>query len=202
MIIGLTGSMASGKSTVSAMLAARGFPVADADLIAHEVIERPEVKRAVTARFGPDVLTESGAVDRRKLAEKAFASAEETEALNSIVHPAVIENMLAFARESLSERPELPVVWDVPLLFESGMDKLCDRVLVVAADDETRYLRIMLRDGLTREQAKRRIEKQTPQEEKIARADAVIMNDGTLTELEARLGEALAALMQVPPDGE
>ncbi len=191
MILGLTGSMASGKSTVSAMLKEYGLYVLDADEEAHAVLELPAAASELAALFGEDILDEGGAVVRARLAEKAFASAEETAKLNAVIHPAVIRAMLEKAEEFLLEYPEIPVVFDVPLLFESGMDRLCDRVVTVAADDEVRYLRIMLRDGLTREQASRRIARQTPQEEKIARSDAVVFNNGTLTELRAEVGRVL-----------
>lgn len=194
MIIGLTGSMASGKSTVSAMLREYGFYVVDADEEAHAVLELPAVRRELAELFGEDILDENGAVVRARLAEKAFASAEETAKLNAVTHPAVIETMLEKAEEFLLEYPEIPVVFDVPLLFESGMDKLCDRVVTVAADDEVRYLRIMLRDGLTRTEASRRVARQTPQEEKIARSDEVIFNNGTLTELRREVTRALTWL--------
>ncbi|MBQ2110428.1 MAG: dephospho-CoA kinase [Clostridia bacterium] len=194
MILGLTGSMASGKSTVSAMLKEYGLYVLDADEEAHAVLELPAAASELAALFGEDILDEGGAVVRARLAEKAFASAEETAKLNAVIHPAVIRAMLEKAEEFLLEYPEIPVVFDVPLLFESGMDRLCDRVVTVAADDEVRYLRIMLRDGLTREQASRRIARQTPQEEKIARSDAVVFNNGTLTELRAEVGRVLSEL--------
>ena len=194
MILGLTGSMASGKSTVSAMLKEYGLYVLDADEEAHAVLELPAAASELAALFGEDILDEGGAVVRARLAEKAFASAEETSKLNAVIHPAVIRAMLEKAEEFLLEYPEIPVVFDVPLLFESGMDRLCDRIVTVAADDEVRYLRIMLRDGLTREQASRRIARQTPQEEKIARSDAVVFNNGTLTELRAEVGRALVRL--------
>ncbi|MBQ1684763.1 MAG: dephospho-CoA kinase [Clostridia bacterium] len=194
MIIGLTGGMASGKSTVSAMLKEYGLYVLDADEEAHAVLELPAAASELAALFGEDILDEGGAVVRARLAEKAFASAEETAKLNAVIHPAVIRAMLEKAEEFLLEYPEIPVVFDVPLLFESGMDRLCDRVVTVAADDEVRYLRIMLRDGLTREQASRRIARQTPQEEKIARSDAVVFNNGTLTELRAEVGRVLSGL--------
>ncbi|MBQ3939262.1 MAG: dephospho-CoA kinase [Clostridia bacterium] len=194
MILGLTGSMASGKSTVSAMLKEYGLYVLDADEEAHAVLELPAAASELAALFGEDILDEGGAVVRARLAEKAFASAEETAKLNAVIHPAVIRAMLEKAEEFLLEYPEIPVVFDVPLLFESGMDRLCDRVVTVAADDEVRYLRIMLRDGLTREQASRRIARQTPQEEKIARSDAVVFNNGTLTELRAEVGRVLSGL--------
>lgn len=194
MIIGLTGSMASGKSTVSAMLREYGFYVVDADEEAHAVLELPAVRRELAELFGEDILDENGAVVRARLAEKAFASAEETAKLNAVTHPAVIQAMLEKAEEFSLEYPEIPVVFDVPLLFESGMDKLCDRVVTVAADDEVRYLRIMLRDGLTRTEASRRVARQMPQEEKIARSDEVIFNNGTLTELRREVTRVLTWL--------
>ncbi len=198
MIIGLTGSMAAGKSTVSDMLKKLGFFIIDADRTAHDVIEAPEIKKRLAAVFGEDILTADGRTDRRILAEKAFVSPEKTKELNAIVHPAVIETMLEEADGFSLEYPEIPIVFDVPLLFESGMDKYCDRIITVAADDETRYLRIMLRDGLTREAAMRRIEKQMPQQEKIARSDAVIWNDLGLAELRANLLAALDAIECAP----
>ncbi len=194
MIIGLTGSMAAGKSTVSAMLKELGFYIIDADKTAHAAIETPEVRQRIIEVFGDDILSPDGRIDRRLLAEKAFASAEKTAELNAIIHPAVIETMLEDADWFSLEYPEIPVVFDVPLLFESGMDKFCDRILTVAADDEIRYLRIMLRDGLTREAAARRVEKQMPQEEKIARSDAAVWNNKGLAELRANLLSALAAI--------
>jgi dephospho-CoA kinase len=194
MILGLTGGMASGKSTVSAMLREYGFYVVDADEEAHAVIEQPAVICELAAVFGEDILDETGRISRPALAGKAFASADETAKLNAVVHPAVIETMLEKAEEFLLEYPEIPVVFDVPLLFESGMDRLCDAVVTVAADDEVRYLRIMLRDGLTRTEASRRIARQMPQDEKIARSDAVINNNGTLTELRRETEKALALL--------
>ena len=201
MMIGLTGSMAAGKSTVSALLKKLGFYIIDADEAAHRVLEAPAVIEKLTAVFGEDILGENGRIDRARLAEAAFSSAESTAELNAAVHPAVIENMLSEAEEFMLEYPEIPVVLDVPLLFESGMDRLCDRVLTVAADDETRYLRIMLRDGLTREQAARRVEKQMPQEEKMLRSDAVVFNNGGLTELRYAVLAALGELGIEPPAG-
>lgn len=199
MIIGLTGSMAAGKSTVSALLRKFGLEIVDADEIAHDVLHSPEATLRLAELFGEDILDENGRIIHSALAGKAFASKEETEKLNAVIHPEVIRRMLRLADE-LSTDPDTPVVFDVPLLFESGMDKFCDSIIVVAAGDETRYLRIMLRDGLNREQAAQRVEKQMPQEEKIRRADAVIYNDGTLAELVGRTREALLSI-GVDPDG-
>ena len=190
--------MAAGKSTVSKILKEQGFFIIDADRTAHEVLKQPAVIERLAEAFGRDILTPDGQIDHPRTAEKAFASAENTAKLNAVVHPAVIETMLETADEFLLEYPEIPVIFDVPLLFEAGMDKYCDRILTVAADDETRYLRIMLRDGLTREQAARRIARQMPQEVKIARSDAVIWNDAGLPELRDSILSALAKICAAP----
>ncbi|MBR4435009.1 MAG: dephospho-CoA kinase [Clostridia bacterium] len=193
MIIGLTGSMAAGKSTVSNMLIERGFTVIDADRVSREITEDELVKSALNDAFGGGVFAPNGDIDRAALADAAFSSRENTAKLNAITHPAIIKRLILLAKEAESLSP-VPVFCDVPLLFETGFDAYCDRVIVVAASDEVRYLRIMLRDGLPREKAKLRIEKQMPQEEKIARACAVIMNDGTLYDLERSVDAALSAL--------
>ncbi len=194
MIIGLTGSMASGKSTVARILTSRGFPVVDADLAAHGIINVPDVRQKLAAHFGSDILDRFGMIARASLAKKAFASAEETAFLNSVTHPAVIELMLRTAAAVAPEVPGRPVVLDVPLLFEAKMELYCDKTLCVAADDEVRFRRIMLRDGITREEAAARISKQLPQSEKCRLADAVIENSGSLSGLFESLDRALASL--------
>ena len=194
MIIGLTGSMASGKSTAAKLLTARGFRVLDADLAARGITADPAVCAKLAAYFGGDILDGEGRIIRPLLAKKAFISKENTDFLNSVTHPAVIALLLRRAEAILLESPRIPVLMDVPLLFESGMDRCCDRVLTVAADDELRYERIMRRDGLTREQAAERIGKQLPQQEKCRRSDAVISNNGSLTELARSIDRALTAI--------
>ena len=194
MLLGLTGSMAAGKSTAALLLRACGLPVLDADEAAHGALESADVKERLVSLFGAGILDGAGAIDRKKLASVAFLSDEATNSLNSAVHPAVKHILLEKASALLATARYPAVVLDVPLLFESGLDKSCDRVLVIAASDETRYLRIMLRDGLTRAQAERRVKKQLPQEDKLARADAFVMNDGTLFELAEGLERALAAV--------
>ncbi len=193
MRIGLTGSMAAGKSTVSAMLRELGFFIVDADKTAHDALELPEVRNELREAFGESIFAEGGMVDRSALAAAAFSAKESTEALNAIVHPRVFESMLAKAQCALSQGRE-HVVFDVPLLFESGFERYCDRVICVVADDETRFGRIMRRDGLTREQAAARFARQMPQREKAARADAVIENSGSMDRLEAQVLTALQSI--------
>ncbi|MBR5948474.1 MAG: dephospho-CoA kinase [Clostridia bacterium] len=200
MRIGLTGSMAAGKSTVSAILAELGFYIVDADKTAHAALGFPGVISDIKMVFGESVLDENGAVNRRALAGLAFLSKENTDALNAIVHPRVFEAMLNEAGEA-EARGKAHIVFDVPLLFETGFERHCDRVLCVVADDETRYLRIMLRDGLSREEAAARLARQMDQDEKAARSNAVIINNGTGAELEKALLEALGHI-GISPEAE
>lgn len=200
MRIGLTGSMAAGKSTVSAILRELGFYIIDADKTAHGALAFPEVIAELSSAFGSDILEERGGVDRKALAKIAFASDENTAALNSIVHPRVFEAMLNEAEE-VEQNDRKHIVFDVPLLFETGFERYCDRVLCVIADDETRYLRIMLRDGLTRAEAAARLAKQMPQQEKAARSDAVIENTGSIAELEKAVISALEHI-GISPEAE
>lgn len=218
-LLGLTGSMAAGKSTVSAMLAERGFFIVDADKTAHDVIQTEKVLRKLTDAFGEGILDESGNIDRKKLSECVFgeknnevqnkacpgnASAERNaaeqksrvELLNAIVHPAVIESLFEQA-ETAKQRPDCPgVVLDVPLLIESGLHKRCDSVILVTANIETRYARIMKRDGLSRREVRARIAAQMPQWKKKRYADYIIENDTTEAELHLRVDELIGTLQK------
>lgn len=191
MLIGLTGNMAAGKSTVADALRERGFTVIDADGIAHELLRERAVVIKLSELFGSDILDKNGGIDRARLASAAFSSEENTKKLNLATHPLILTRMLRLAGEAERAFPGKPVFCDVPLLFETRFDMFCDMTLVVASDDETRYKRIELRDGLTREQAKLRINRQMPQDEKIRRADIVIMNDGAIGELYEKVDAAL-----------
>ncbi len=179
-VIGVTGGVGTGKSTVSKLLATFGAIVIDADSIVHQVIQPggPAFDGLVDA-FGPEIVkADDGTIDRRRLGQLAFAGPEGTVRLNNIVHPPVIETI----RDRLASMAEggVPVaVLDVPLLFESGLDKLCDQVWVVTADPEVRRMRVEARNGPAAGEMIRREAWQMPVEEKIARADAVIDNSGT-----------------------
>ena len=178
--IGLTGGIGSGKSTVSALLAARGAVVIDADRIAREVVEPGTPGLAAVAEaFGPDVLTPDGSLDRPALAAIVFADPAAREKLDGIVHPLVRSR----ATELAAAAPEdAVVVHDVPLLVETGQAGSYDLVLVVQADPDTRIDRLVRR-GLTEEDARARIAAQASDEQRRAVADVVLENDGTPEDL-------------------
>ncbi len=173
--IGLTGGIGSGKSTVAALLAARGAVVVDADRIAREVVEpgTPGLA-AVVGAFGPGVLAEDGSLDRAALAAIVFADPEARARLDGIVHPLV----RARAREVIGQAaPDAVVVQDVPLLVETGQAGAHDLVLVVETDLETRVARLLQR-GLSEDDARARIAAQATDEQRRAVADVVLDNSG------------------------
>lgn len=188
MVIGLTGSIGSGKSTASARLAALGAHVFDADEISR-ALTRPggEALPAIGAAFGPGVFEENGALDRRALAALVFADADKRRALNGIIHPLVLERMRASTADILEKDPRAMVVWDVPLLIEAGWDGFCDEVWLIYAALETRVARVAARDGCAREEALARVGAQMDDAQKARRADEVIENDGDTAVLFARL---------------
>ncbi|OKO90805.1 dephospho-CoA kinase [Geobacillus proteiniphilus] len=191
--IGLTGGIASGKSTVSAMMRELGLPVIDADEAARAVVRPGEdAYRQIVAAFGPDILQTNGEIDRAKLGAIVFNDEEERKKLNAIVHPAVRRKMLA-EKEALVRSGAKTVVLDIPLLFESGLTSWVDKVLVVYVDDDIQLRRLMARNGFTEEEARARIHAQWPLAEKMKRADAVINNNGTKEETRRQL---LAILKQ------
>jgi dephospho-CoA kinase len=178
--IGLTGGIGSGKSTVSALLAARGAVIVDADRIAREVVEpgTPGLAR-VAETFGEQVLAADGSLDRAALAAVVFADPEARRQLDGIVHPLVRARASDLAAAA---PPDAVVVNDVPLLVETGQASSYDLVLVVEADPETRVSRLVQR-GLTAEDARARMEAQASDGQRRAVADVVLDNSGTPEEL-------------------
>jgi dephospho-CoA kinase len=178
--IGLTGGIGSGKSTVSALLAAHGAVIVDADRIAREVVEpgTPGLERIIEA-FGDGVVEADGSLDRAALAAVVFADPDARRQLDGIVHPLV----RARAREmAAAAPPDAVVVHDVPLLVETGQASSYDLVLVVEADPATRVSRLVQR-GLTAEDARARIEAQASDDQRRAVADVVLHNGGTPEQL-------------------
>lgn len=190
-VIGLTGGIASGKSTVSNMFGELHIPVIDADVIAREVVEPgKEAYNKIVEVFGNEILEKNGELDRAKLGGIIFHDKEKRMQLNHIVHPAVRKEMKEQKEAYIREGREV-VVLDIPLLFESRLTELVDYTFVVYVDGNTQLTRLMNRNGFTEEEAKARIASQMQLEEKVALADYVINNNGTIEETRAQLREIL-----------
>jgi dephospho-CoA kinase len=197
-VIGLTGGIASGKSTVGRLLAERGIPVIDADQLARRaVVPGSPALEQIARRFGPGVIAADGTLDRAALARTVFADAAKRQDLEAILHPAIRE--LAEAELATLRAEERPVaVYMAPLLIEAGLASRVDEIWVVYADRETQISRVMGRDGVTREEAEARLAAQMPMEEKARHGRIVIDNRGTLAELRQRVAEILEQEMERP----
>lgn len=189
--IGLTGGIASGKSTVAAMFRDLHIPVIDADEIAHRVTAIDgEAYQLIVETFGSDILDSNGAIDRRKLGAIVFHDEQKRKQLNAIVHPLVRKHMLQ-QKEQYARKGEKAVVLDIPLLFESNLEHLVDRILVVYVDEQIQLRRLCERNGFSFEEAWARIKSQMPLEQKRKKADAVIDNNGTIEQTKRQLYERL-----------
>lgn len=190
MKIGLTGSIACGKSTVSAYLQTLSIPVVDADAISRALTAPGgEALPALREAFGDRVFRDD-ALDRRALATLVFSDERERKRLNALLHPRIRAQII----RELQAHPGPLVVGDIPLLFECGMETLFDRVWVVAASREAQIARLLVRDGLSRAEACARIDAQMPQEEKIRHADAVIDTSGPVEETRRQVDRLLSQL--------
>lgn len=163
-VIGLTGQTGAGKSTVSNAMKKCGCGIIDADKIAREVVEpKTACLKMLTNAFGCDIINKDGSLNRKKLAEKAFSSKENTQLLNEITHPYIVELTKQRIAEYFASGCDI-IVFDAPQLFESGSDKLCDIIVSVIASQECRLARIISRDGISREQALSRMKVQLSEE--------------------------------------
>jgi len=181
MLIGLTGTFGSGKSTVAGMLEDLGAAAVDADAIAREVVAPgSEALEEIRRHFGDEILLPNGDLDRKKVAAIVFASAEKREVLNGIIHSRVIQEMDRRIEGIRQADPKRVVVLNVPLLFEAGLLHKVDKAVVVTISSQERIRRIGLRDGLTESEVTQRVQAQWTQEEKVARASALIDNSGSL----------------------
>ncbi|ANU25711.1 dephospho-CoA kinase [Planococcus versutus] len=191
MIIGLTGSIASGKSTVSKMLKSAGYPVIDADLVARLVVEPGSATLAkIIQAFGKEVISENGTMNRAKVGEIIFNDPAKRKILNDIIHPAIRQEMLKQRQEFLLQGHET-IIMDIPLLFESRLQRLVDKILVVSVTEENQFNRLVERNGFTEKEARVRISSQLPMSVKEDGADAVIYNNGTIDETEKQLKRIL-----------
>jgi len=190
MNIGLTGGIATGKSTVSALLINKGALLVDADVIAREVmLPGHPVLTAVADHFGQAVLLADGTLDRKELGDIVFQDPSQRQALNDITHPAIRSEIRAQMESLEREYPNRLVVVDIPLLFESGLEHMFERVMVVYAPRAIQLERLMQRNQLNRDAATARIGSQMDIEEKKMKADIVIDNSGDAELTERQIDE-------------
>ena len=196
LLVGLTGNIASGKSTVAQLLSERGATIIDADVLARRAVERgTRAFDAIVKRWGTSVLAPDGHLDRAALRRAVFGNPKELEALNDIVHPEV-ERLREQRIQEARSRGDRIVVCDIPLLFEKKMADRFERIILVDAPRPLRLERLVTDRGLRETEAMDMIAAQMPAELKRARADFVIDNGTTLTQLEQRVTEVWAALQQ------
>jgi len=193
-ILGVTGNIASGKSSVCRELARRGAQVVDADQLAREVVApgSPVLEQLVAA-FGEDILKADGSLDRQCLGDLIFSDPSARERLNAIIHPAIAA-LSAQRLQKLRDSAPL-VIYEAPLLYEVGAETRVDKVLLVTIDPEVQLARLMERDGLDVRSAQQRIAAQMPQEQKIARADYLVDNSSGRAETIAQIEELWPLLM-------
>ena len=186
LLVGLTGGIGSGKSTVARMLEERGAVVFDADLLAREAVEPgTQGHTAVIERFGADVLAPGGELDREALASIVFADPSARRDLEQIVHPEV-RRLFAEGSEAYHDTDRI-VVFSAPLLVESGMHTAFEILVVVSATVATQIERLMRQRGMSEASIRARIDAQAPLEDKAAVADFLVDNEGTLAELESQV---------------
>jgi dephospho-CoA kinase len=191
LIIGLTGGIASGKSTVSQMLLDMNIPVVDADIEARNVVEKGEdAFYQIIETFGNEIITEAGEIDRAKLGKIIFHDEHKRLQLNAIVHPAVREKLKS-KKELYVSAGNTVVVLDIPLLFESKLTHLVEKTILVYVEDNVQLQRLMSRNRLAKHEAIARIQAQMPLNDKVELADEVIINNGTLDQTKKQLLQIL-----------
>lgn len=198
MIAGLTGSIATGKSTVSGMLRQLGAVIVDADRIVRD-LQRPgePAWREIVEFFGEEILLPTRELDRAKLGGLVFGNEELRAALNGIVHPLVRMERDKQTEAAFQANPQAVVIWDVPLLIETGIYREVEKTIVVYVDAETQLERLLKRDELTREQAEQRMAAQMSIEDKRAYADYLIDNRGSLADTEEQVRTVWQQLCQL-----
>ena len=183
-IVGLTGGIAMGKTTISQFLKSKAIPVVDADQIAHEILTVDEVKVKLMDTFGESILDKNQNIDRRKLGPIVFNDQRQLEKLNIIVQPYIRTEIV---RQLDTFSASKVVVLDAPVLFEQGYEKMVDYLLVIKTSAQIQVERLMQRDSLNEIDAQKRIQAQMPIEEKVKKADIVIDTSGTIEETRSQV---------------
>ncbi|KAE9527471.1 dephospho-CoA kinase [Testudinibacter aquarius] len=192
-IIGLTGGIGSGKSTIADLFAELGVPIVDADVVAREVVAPGSPLLAqIAEHFGQQVITAEGGLDRAALRQIVFADKDKTEWLNQLLHPVIRQRML----RQLQQQTALYVLWVVPLLIENKLTEYCDRVLVVDVSEAIQLQRAVRRDNSNIQQIKKIMQAQVSRQQRLAKADDVINNDRPLSESEKDLRAQVLQLHQ------
>jgi dephospho-CoA kinase len=187
-VFGLTGGIASGKSTTARYFEELGAYIIDADRLGHQVIEPGEAAyQEIVERFGKGVLDSGGRVDRRKLGPVVFADPQLLQTLNAIVHPRIIARTQELADAQQRRNPRGVIIFDAPLIFEAGIEGTMRKIIVAWCRPEQQLERLMAKTGISRQEAESRIQAQMPVEEKRRRADYVIDCSGTLEESHAQV---------------
>ena len=186
-IIGVTGGIATGKSSVSRWLISKGYPVIDADIAARKVVEpgMPALEE-IRKTFGSDICTTDGTLNRKKLGSIVFSDAKKRQALNEIVHPAVRKWMIEETEKAFRQGGNL-VFMDIPLLYESNLTHMVEKVILVYVKPEVQLKRLMQRDQFTEDEALARIRAQIPIDDKRELADYIVDNNGDFTDTEQQL---------------
>lgn len=191
-LVGLTGGIASGKTTACKIISKCGLPIISADEISHKLTrEDCTILKEIESKFGKGVLEKDGSLNRKKMASIIFNDRKKRELLNKIIHPVII-NSINSEIKRLKKRQGMLVIIEAALLFESEYDKMVDHKLVIAVDPSVQIRRLQERDSITKEETLRRINSQISQEERINHADFVIYNNGDLSILEFEVINALA----------
>ncbi len=192
--IGLTGGIATGKSTVANLFQKKGIPVIDADVIAHRaLVASSPVFAELIATFGQNIVGSDGNIDRKLLGQKIFQDSKARLRLDSIVHP-FVRNQVAIEKQKLIQNGTPMAIYDIPLLFEKKMQGDFDLVVVVSCDLKIQKDRLMKRNSLSSQEANQRMAAQLPLSEKTKRADHVIDNSGTLVDLEKQVDTFLKSV--------
>ncbi len=195
---GLTGGVASGKSTVARMMGELGARIIDADQLGHELLRSPlPAYQEIVRHFGTSILDSSGEIDRKRLGGIVFADPAELHELNSIMHPRIIARVEELAAQYQTQDPHAVILLDAALIFEGGIGGHFSRILVAWCGPEQQIERLMAKAGVSREEAERRIATQMPVEEKRRRADYVIDCSGTKDSTRAQVRAAYAELRQL-----